>query len=145
MSERLPELFLLDIVVAAAKIGYVADQHENGDDLKHDFTHWDTVIREFEIIGEATNRLIKMALLSESERKIVDFRNLIAHEYFGILPEAVMDVIRTHLPPFVKRVEEVFRQWNSPYKTEALEWLHKENAHLPFVIEKLETLKGEPQ
>ncbi len=37
-------------------------------DLYNDFISWNAVIREFEIIGEAVNKVIKAGLLSENRR-----------------------------------------------------------------------------
>ena len=46
---------------------------------------WDATLRRLEIIGEATKYLITMDILNNREyRKIVDFRNVISHAYFGV-------------------------------------------------------------
>ncbi|WP_277640155.1 hypothetical protein [Wolinella succinogenes] len=71
MSSRVAELFLFDILVAMLKIEEVANRFENAQNLKHDFMAWDTVIREFEIIGEATSKLIKTGLLDEESSIVV--------------------------------------------------------------------------
>jgi uncharacterized protein with HEPN domain len=78
------ELFLFDIIVAISKIEYAVSKFDNPNDLKHDFMAWDSVIREFEIIGEASKHLLKSELLAEDYRSVVDFRNVLIHGYFGI-------------------------------------------------------------
>ena len=143
MSKRPAEFFLLDILVAIEKIRYLRNQHSTPEELKFDFTHWDSVIREFEIVGEAAKRLIAMDLLGEKERKVVDFRNLIAHHYFGIDEEAVVDVIDNHLPEFERNVLDVLNRCESTTKEAAIETFIEENRYLDFVAKRLEQIKGE--
>jgi len=63
MSKREVELFIFDIYIAIVKIEYVSNEFTNIQDLLHDFKSWDIVIREFEIIGEASKYLIRNNLL----------------------------------------------------------------------------------
>lgn len=66
------------------------------------------VIREFEIIGEAVGKLpdkLKQSSPSVAWQDIKDFRNLLAHEYFGIDLEIVWSVIQDELPELVRQVE----------------------------------------
>ncbi len=72
MSKRVYELFLFDIYVAILKIDYVAKNFKDSQSLKYDFIAWDSVIREFEIIGEAANILIKNDYLSSETQIVVD-------------------------------------------------------------------------
>ncbi|WP_456453270.1 HepT-like ribonuclease domain-containing protein [Hydrogenimonas sp.] len=144
MSKRQGELFLLDILVAAAKIAETRAMHESPDSLKHHYRHWDSVIREFEIIGEATKHLIRMGWLDENEKRLVDFRNLVSHYYFGIDAEAVVEVIDEHMPPFEERVKNRFLECPKEMREEALETTIEENEHIDFVKRRLETLKESP-
>ena len=81
MSKRVYELFLFDIYIAILKIEYVSNKFQNAESLKYDFISWDSVIREFEIIGEATNTLIKNNFLDKENQVVVDLRNLLIHHY----------------------------------------------------------------
>ena len=83
MCDREKELFLLDIIVAIEKIRKVASKFDNGEDLKYDFLHWDSIIREFEIVGEAMRYCIKFGLFDneKEKRKVIDFRNILTHKY----------------------------------------------------------------
>ena len=78
-SSRNIELFIFDIYIAILKIKKVASKFNNGEDLLHSFIDWDSVIREFEIIGEASKHLFEHNLLDKQYRRIVDFRNHITH------------------------------------------------------------------
>lgn len=69
--------------------------------------------RNFEIIGEAINRLVRAdpdtsALLGEV-RVIIAFRNILAHGYDYIDHEIVFDVIQTKLPVLLTRVDELLK------------------------------------
>jgi len=61
-------------------------------------------MRELQIIGEATKHLLQEKFLDEDYRIIVDFRNVIVHEYFGIDPDEIWDIIQYELPPFEKSI-----------------------------------------
>jgi uncharacterized protein with HEPN domain len=67
------------------------------------------VERQFEIIGEALGRLLKLdaALVAQitNYRKIIDFRNAITHGYDVIDDLLVWDVIQNKLPLLRQQVE----------------------------------------
>jgi len=65
--DRNIELFIFDIFVALQKIKKVSSNFDNVQKLLYDFTSWDSVIREFEIIGEASKYLLRDELI-ELER-----------------------------------------------------------------------------
>jgi len=94
MYKRDISLYIVDIFIAIDKIKRYTKNFNSADIFKWSELEWDATIRELEIIGEATNSLIKNNFLENKEyRKIVDFRNILAHEYFGIDEEEVWDVI----------------------------------------------------
>lgn len=140
MSNRLIELFLFDIVVAIAKIETTVSHFNNVDDLKHDYLSWDSIIREFEIIGEASNHLLKSNLLAENYRTVVDFRNVLIHGYFGIEEDEVWDVIHKQLHLFKKLISSKIQRIDSPLKQEILDAIIEENSHLDFVLDALKTI-----
>jgi len=43
-------------------------------------------------------------------RKISNFRNILAHEYFGIDYEILWDIIRNKIPPLKKAVLEIIEK-----------------------------------
>ena len=108
--------------------------------LQHDFVSWDSVVREFEIIGEATNVLIKNAILNKESQIVVDFRNLLIHHYFGIDAEEVWNVIDHDLNEFEHLVVGKIKSIDLPLKDELLEDVFETNKHLDFVIMKLKEL-----
>ena len=90
-------LFIVDIFVSIVKIKEYVNPFNDEDEFRHSSLHWDASIRQLEMIGEALNNLLKdesFASLSPNYfRKIVNFRNVISHGYFGIDTEEVWDVI----------------------------------------------------
>ena len=61
----------------------------------------DAIIRNFEIIGEASKNIptdIQKKYPEIPWRKMYGLRNLIAHEYFGIDYEMIWEIARKNLP-----------------------------------------------
>jgi uncharacterized protein with HEPN domain len=69
------------------------------------------VERKFEIIGEALNRIKRLApdILAAipQHQRIIGFRNVISHGYDIVDPELVWDAIRNHLPVLKSVVESL--------------------------------------
>ena len=85
--------YIIDILIAIDKIKRYIKNTQNADELLKNELIYDAVLRELTIIGEAVNYLIKHSILPSSYRKIVDFRNIIAHVYFSISHEIVWEII----------------------------------------------------
>jgi uncharacterized protein with HEPN domain len=86
MSKRSPQLLLEDIIASANKILTYTDGLSFEQFLSDDKTV-DAVIRNFEIIGEAANRLpedIRDRYPNIDWHRIRGFRNRIVHDYMGI-------------------------------------------------------------
>jgi len=72
----------------------------------------DAVVRNFEIIGEATRQLpasIKANYPEIEWKSMNDFRNVIIHEYFGIDFEIMWDIIETKLLPLKKKLAAILK------------------------------------
>ena len=135
MSKRILELFLFDICVAILKIEKTVENFNTPEDLAKSFVHWDSVIREFEIIGEATKHLINTNFLEDKYRVVVDFRNLLIHNYFGIDEEEVWNVIRDDLPEFKNVIINLMNKLdrNRKLKYQLIESYIEMNKHLNFL------------
>jgi uncharacterized protein with HEPN domain len=103
MSKRSPDLLILDIIESAQKIlDYTIGL--TYDEFKADSMRVDAVIRNFEIIGEAANRLpdqIKDELPNIDWHKIRGFRNRVAHDYMGINYFIVWQIREEFLPELI--------------------------------------------
>jgi len=70
----------------------------------------DAVVRNFEIIGEAANRLSDDFRISNPQiewDRIRGFRNRIVHEYFGIDYEIIWDIIENDLDTLIQQIESL--------------------------------------
>ncbi len=140
MFNRTYELFLFDVYIAIVKIEKTVDRFDNAQTLLYDYNAWDSVIREFEIIGDATNYLIKNNVLDETSRVVVDFRNLLIHNYFGIDAEEVYDVVKSDLPNFKSLITDKLSQIDNDLKNDLIEAYIQSNSYLEFVKLSLEKL-----
>ncbi len=138
--DRNVELFIFDIFIAIQKINKVSSQFDNVQDLLHNFTSWDSVIREFEIIGEACKYLLRDELIENNYRRIVDFRNQISHEYFGIDQEIVWAIIQQKLEPFENDIVELISNIEPNLKQELIDSFVEDNSYLDFVVDSLKAL-----
>jgi len=69
----------------------------------------DAVVRNFEIIGEAANRVPEDFKTDYPEiewRRIIGFRNRIIHEYFGINYEIVWKIKDENIPELADFIEQ---------------------------------------
>ena len=123
------------------KIKKVASKFNNGEDLLHSFIDWDSVIREFEIIGESSKHLLEHNLLDKQYRRIVDFRNHITYQYFGIDQNIVWEIINQKLEDIENIVLDLIQNIEPKLKQELIESFIEDNKYLDFVVEKLEELK----
>ena len=140
--DRKVEMFIFDIYVAILKIKNTANKFSNVQDLLYDYTKWDSVIREFEIIGEASKYLLKSNLIHKDYQKIVNFRNQITHEYFGIDRDVVWLIIETKLDFLEQTIIELIQKMEANLKNELIEAFIEDNGYLDFVVEELEVLRG---
>lgn len=100
-KQRDIELFIVDVFVAIYKIKIYTKTFKGAEELRYSNLHWDATIRELELIGEALNHLLNdeqfSLLLPAYFRKIVNFRNVIVHAYFGIDETEVWNIISEKL------------------------------------------------
>jgi uncharacterized protein with HEPN domain len=74
----------------------------------------DAVVRNFEIIGEAANRIEPDFRITCSEiewNRIRGFRNRIVHDYFGIDYEIVWTIIENDLENLISQIEFVISNY----------------------------------
>jgi uncharacterized protein with HEPN domain len=75
------------------------------------------VERQFEIVGEALNRLTKIDAATASQiaehRKIIAFRNILIHGYAVVVDDLVWGIVESKLPDLLETVEQLLRMKNS--------------------------------
>lgn len=107
MFDRTGAHFVADILLSAIKLRQIIARVDSAQQLAADYVLFDATIRELQIVGDATNTLIKAGIVDRSYQIVVDFRNKITHEYFGINIDVVWDVAVTEIPGFIRYVETV--------------------------------------
>jgi uncharacterized protein with HEPN domain len=112
MSKRNDILLLEDIAEACNKI----ERYVKGmtfDEFKNDDKTSDAVIRNFEIIGEAANRLSQEIILKYDTlqwRQIIGLRNRLIHGYFGVDYQILWIIISQNLSPLKKQINEIINK-----------------------------------
>ncbi|MHB1277749.1 MAG: HepT-like ribonuclease domain-containing protein [Bacteroidia bacterium] len=112
MSKRDTLLLLEDMLQSAKKIKQYTLGHDFDDFVSDDKT-MDAVVRNFEVIGEAANRIDPDFRDQNPEiewKRIRGFRNRIVHEYFGIDYEIVWEIIDTYLNEMIDCLEIIINK-----------------------------------
>jgi uncharacterized protein with HEPN domain len=114
MSKRDVLLLIDDMLQSAQKI----KRYTSGMDYTSfiaDAKTVDAVARNFEIIGEASNRIPSDFKDSHPElewKRIKGFRNRIVHHYFGIDYEIVWDIIEHYLDGLIDWLETLINKYS---------------------------------
>lgn len=106
MSDRDYRLFLQDIIDSISNIeeytaGLTLEEFQTRKMVK------DAVIRNFEIIGEASTHIpdeIKFKYASVPWRELKSVRNIVIHEYFGVDLDIIWKTIHKSLPGLKKEI-----------------------------------------
>lgn len=109
MSNRNPSLLVSDMIESAEKIISYTDGF-SFEAFINDGKTADAVIRNFEIIGEAANRLpeaFKAAHQQIEWSTLRGFRNRIVHDYFGIDYSIVWNIIINYLPGLIRSLKGI--------------------------------------
>ena len=109
MSKRSNSILIEDILESAYKI-IKYTEGKSYQEFEDDDKTIDAVIRNFEIIGEAANRLteeFKDNYSSIDWHKIRGFRNRIVHDYAGVDLGIVWMILKDFLPKMIIEIEKI--------------------------------------
>jgi uncharacterized protein with HEPN domain len=73
----------------------------------------DAVIRNFEVMGEATKRLsqtVRDAHPAVPWRQVAGFRDVLIHDYFGLDLDEVWGVVQTNLPELKRQITSILHE-----------------------------------
>jgi uncharacterized protein with HEPN domain len=78
-----------------------------------DELHFDAVLRNLEIIGEAVKHIpesTKEKYPDVKWRKIAGFRDVVAHNYFGVSDEIVWDIVENMVPLLLEQTKKILEE-----------------------------------
>jgi uncharacterized protein with HEPN domain len=104
------EFNLKELLASIKKIQIYSQEFRNSDDFYHDTKSFDACMMQFIVIGEIISRLdtrYKEEHINIPWQKIKDFRNIIAHDYFGIDADEIWDIINHKLLPLYGDIEKL--------------------------------------
>ncbi len=103
--------YIEDIELSLNRIlNYTKDLGFN--EFVNDYKTIDAVIRNFEIIGEASKNIPEEIKTKYSEvpwDQMYRFRNKVTHEYFGVDYEIIWEIIKNYLPDDLAQIKEVIK------------------------------------
>ena len=112
MKKRSAVIFLEDILQAIKKI----EKYTNGlncERFRSDEKSVDAVIRNLEIIGEASKNItseLKNKFPQIPWKKMMGLRNIVAHEYFSIDLNIIWEIASKNLPEVKPRIERILKK-----------------------------------
>ena len=109
--ERSPIHFIQDILQAMNNIEeYIGNA--SFEDFKKNRMAVDAVIRNLEVIGEASKNIPEEIRNKYSQvpwKKMIGLRNLVSHEYFGIDYENIWEIVKKNIPSTKTDIEEMLK------------------------------------
>jgi uncharacterized protein with HEPN domain len=105
--------WLYDILQSISEIeSYFDGKPKIFEDYSKDIKTKRAVERDFEIIGEAVNRILKkdVDFYIENAQKIIGTRNRIAHGYDKISDDLIWSIVINHLPKLKSEVTSLLEK-----------------------------------
>ncbi len=90
--------------------------------IEEDYVKLDALHHNFAKIGEATNRILqndpegaaKLQARIPRIRDVVDFRNVVLHDYDEVNNDEVWGIIEDHFPIFYQTIADFLEEFNPP-------------------------------
>jgi uncharacterized protein with HEPN domain len=83
---------------------------KSADDFNNDYRNFDATMMNFVVIGEMVDKLSNEFKKKHHEiewTKIKGFRNIVAHDYFGIDAEEVWQIIKSKIPALKSNIKSL--------------------------------------
>lgn len=110
-NKDLPNLFAIQD--SCKKIGNFTTGITPAEAFYRDEKVFDAVLMNFIVIGEAVARIspeIQMEYANIEWKKIKSFRNIVAHNYFGVDADEVWQIICSDIINLQKSVEDIIKK-----------------------------------
>jgi len=109
MSRRDNHLLVLDMLESAYRIQSYTEKL-NYEEFIEDQKTLDAVVRNFEILGEASTRILPDFQVENPQipwKRLKGYRNRLIHEYFGVDFQIVWEIIQEDLSKLIEELEEI--------------------------------------
>ena len=110
------DLFRLEhILESIEKIQHLVSKLNTLENFETEWIEQDALIRNFEIIGEASNHIsneIKEQFLEVSWKELKGMRNFITHEYFGLQLDTIWETAIYDLPILKEQIQKIIESLN---------------------------------
>src|SRR5688572_10651199 len=110
MTGKIPDKVRLQHILDAIKNIENFSSNKTKEDLYNNLMYRFSVERQLEIIAEAANNIsfsLRELYPNIPWQKIISFRNLLSHEYFGLDLELVWGIVTDNLPQLKKDVQRI--------------------------------------
>lgn len=110
------DLFRLQhIIESIEKIQHLIEKLHTLENFEKEWIEQDALIRNFEIIGEASNHIsneIKELHSEISWKELKGMRNFITHEYFGLQLDTIWETAIYDLPILKSQIQKIIESLN---------------------------------
>ncbi len=103
---------LTHIVECIEKIEMIVEMLKSFENFENQWIERDAMIRNFEIIGEASNHIsddLKNEFPHVAWKEMKGMRNFITHEYFGLQLDSVWDAAVNDIPVLKEQIHKIIQ------------------------------------
>jgi uncharacterized protein with HEPN domain len=107
-------LCLESILEATDRIIEYTSAFDSADSFNNDYRNFDATMMNFVVIGEMVDKLstdFKRDHTNIEWIKIKGFRNIVAHDYFGIDAEEVWQIIKNKIPDLKSGIQKLIEKF----------------------------------
>jgi len=111
-NQRNNTVYIKHISDAIHKLEQYSNEHSREEFSQNDWDQ-DAVVRNLEIIGEAANNLDESFLKSHEAvpwRKIIDLRNIVAHDYADIDLSIIWNILNDYIPELKTQILAILEE-----------------------------------
>jgi uncharacterized protein with HEPN domain len=111
MNEKERNLFRLGhIRDCIVKVEYLSKKLHNYDNFEREWIEQDAIIRNLEIVGEASVNVsagLKAQYPNVDWKEMRGMRNFVTHQYFGVSLTIIWDIVVNDIPMLKKQIDDI--------------------------------------